>query len=248
MRRFVSIVAVLLLCAALILPAQADTQYPSSQGAVTDLANVLREDTVKDVAILSERLHNATLGNFYVVTRHFLGGTDASVYAKALFDAWNLDDEDVLLLMVIGEEKYALAVGSAAKAGLSADTQTSLLASHFRSHFLNRNYDEAVADLSAQIAQALARAEGETINVSGLFGTAAIQSTPAPATGSYQWGNSYFSLEDFEDEDWPIDIEYSSHSAHFNWRGWLIWGLVIYFAFFRKKKSYNFGHGPRGRR
>lgn len=247
MRRIVSLFAALLLCAGLCLPAAAETQYPLSQGIVTDLAGVLSESTAADLAALSEKMANASLGKFYVVTRHFLGGTDAAVYARALFDAWHLNSDDVLLLMVIGEETYAFAVGTAAKNALSADTQTSLLASHFRSAFLKRDYDGAVAELSLQTAGTLAKAAGVTLNTSGVFGTAAPSSTARPQSASSVW-QDMFSLQDYEDEDWPVDTQYSSHVS-FNWRGWLIWGLVIYFLFFRKKKKvYDFGHGPKSRR
>ncbi|MBR1585998.1 MAG: TPM domain-containing protein [Clostridia bacterium] len=250
-RRIVSLLLALLLCAGLVLPAGAETQYPSFQGIVTDLAGVLGEDTVQDLSLLAERMSDASLslGSFYVVTRHFLGGTDAAVYAKALFEAWDLGWQDVLLLMVIGEEKYALYVGDGVKAALSADTQTSLLATHFRSAFLNRKYDEAVADLAVQTVQTIAKAGGTSVNTAGLFGTAAVSATHQPTAQSLTnaW-ESMFAFQDFEeDDDWPLDIQYSNYSG-FNWRGWLIWGLLIYFVFFRKKKSYNFGHGPRGRR
>jgi len=246
MRRILSVFAVLALCLAAALPVRAETQYPLSQGIVTDLAEVLGEDTAQDLMQLSERMNRASLGSFYVVTRHFLGGTDASADARALFEAWSLNSDDVLLLMVIGEESYALEAGAAAQTALPRDTQTSLLATHFRGDFLNRGYDEAVADLSVQLCRTLGRAWGETVNTGGLFGAAAIQSTPAPQSLSTAW-ESMFSLQEFEDEDWPVDEQYSSRGS-FHWRGWLIWSLLIYFLFFRKKKKYNFGHGPDRRR
>ncbi len=254
MRRILSVFAVLALCLAAALPVRAETQYPLSQGIVTDLAEVLGEDTAQDLMQLSERMNRASLGSFYVVTRHFLGGTDASAYARALFEAWSLNSDDVLLLMVIGEESYALEAGAAAQTALPRDTQTSLLATHFRGDFLQRKYNEAAADLGMQVASVLARASGSSVSTAGLFGTAAIQSTPRPqqsassaSSASSLW-NGMFSMEDYgEEEDWPLDAQYSSRGS-FNWRGWLIWALLIYFLFFRKKRSYNFGHAPRGRK
>ena len=146
MRRIVSIVVALVLCLGLLPVSYGETQYPLSQGAVTDLAGVLGEKTAQDFAALSERLQAACGARLHVVTRHFLGGQDAAAYAQGLFDSWGLEGQDVLLLMVIGEENYALAVGRQARQALSADTQTSLLATHFRAAFLNRQYDEALAD------------------------------------------------------------------------------------------------------
>ena len=249
LRRMVAFVSVMLLCMGLCLPAlAAQTQYPASQGIVTDLADVLGEGAVSDLNALADKMTKVSLGNIYVITRHFLGGTDAAVYAEKLFEAWNLNSDDVLLLLVIGEDTYAVEVGAAARAALPGDTVTSLLANHFRSAFLNRSYDEAVADVTTQMAQALARAANVNLNTAGLFGTAVIQSTPKPQTSVSTW-DSMFSLEDFDDEDWPTDTEWTGRTS-FNWRGWVIWALLIYFLFFRKKKrtKYNFDHDPRGRR
>lgn len=255
MRRMMAVLFALMLCLGACVPGRAETQYPLSQGIVTDLAEVLGEDVTWDLKTLAQRMNDEGLGSIRVVTRHFLGGTDASVYAKALFDAWGLGDEDVLLLMVIGEESYAMEAGAAARAALSNDTRTSLLATHFRNAFLQRKYGEAVWDVSVQTCAALAKAAGVTVSVSGLFGASAVQNAPAkPQIGSSSgsvsqsvW-DSMFSTQDYEDDStWPLDARYSSRSG-FNWRGWIIWGLVIYFVFFRRKRKYNFGHGPGKRR
>ncbi len=254
MRKIVAWIAVMLLCVGLMLPAQAESAYPLSQGIATDLADVLSESTVRDLKTLSERMNNAGLGKIYVVTRHFLGGTDAADYAQALFSAWKLEDKDVLLLLVIGEEAYALQAGAQAQTALSRDTQTSLLATHFRAAFLDRKYDEATADAVTQLSAVLAKTQGTTVSTAGLFGvSASSQQQPAAkpqlssdASLSSVW-ESMFSTDDYAQEDqWPLDDRYSSRSS-FNWRGWLIWGLVIYFLFFRKKRKYNFGHGPKRR-
>ena len=121
-------------------------------------------------------------------------------------------------------------------------SQTSLLASHFRSLYLNRQYDEALAELSVTLGQALAKAFGDTLDTAGLFGTAAIQSTPQPQTVDDYW-YGMFARDDYDArqnndetywEDWQNQWRYEESSI--NWRSVIIWGLVIYFLFFRRKR------------
>lgn len=240
----------LLLCAALFSVALGETAYPASQGTATDLAGVLGEATIADLSALSQRLEAATKGKCYVITRHFLGGADARAYARGLFNAWGLGEEDGLLLLVIGEEGYALALGSRAEKALPADAQTALLATHFRSAYLKREYDAAVADFSAALSQALAKAEGKSVKTAGLFGQADIQATPAPqAWDSFRADMSTLWQDMFgEEEAATARAEEAREERKTNWKTILIWGLVIYFLFFRKKRRYNFGHGPKGKR
>ena len=44
-----------------------------------------------------------------------------------------------------------------------------------------------------------------------------------------------FAQDDYQEESWSWDSEWESQENRINWRGILIWGLVIYFLFFRRK-------------
>ena len=254
-RRTWAMILAVMLCLGGAVAAHAETEYPPRpQGAVADLAGVLGEQTIQDLDQLSQRLEDTSGGHLYVLTRHFLGGMNAQAYANKVFSVWGLEEQDALFLIVVGEENYALALGSLARQAVPADTQTSLQANHFRTAFLNRQYDEAMADLAVSLCQSLAKAWGDQLNVSGLFGQAAIQSTPQPQSIGDLW-SGMFAREDYaarEDDDdflwqnWQDEWQYEER--HINWRGIIIWGLVIYFLFFRKKKKYNFGHAPGKRR
>ena len=244
-RRVWAIVIMLSLCACCLAPVQAETEYPPRpEGAVADLAGVLGESAVKDIGTLSGRLTEAVSGSVYVLTRHFLGGVDAQQYADKVFEVWGLKENDALLLMVIGEESFALSLGSGMKAKLSAEERTGLLATHFRTPFLNRQYDEAAADLAVSLSQAMAKAQGKTVDVTGLFGQSAIsaQATPKPQSASDFWSNmfardDYDATENSNDQIWQSwQSERRSEETRINWRSVIIWALVIYFLFFRKKK------------
>lgn len=225
-----------LFCAALLLSfccaAQAAVSYPANQGRVTDLANVLGEDTVRDLTELSSRMKEAMDGDMYIVTRHFLGGADTAAYADGLFKAWGLGEMDALLLMVIGEEDYALSLGGGIRALLPDETRIALLGAQLRPAFLNREYDAAAAAFSLAYAGRLEKLFDTEIQTSGLLGQQALKSTPAPLSISQLWMNVFGDAWEGEAPDAPFAQEEEGISL----RTLIIWGLVIYFLFFRKKK------------
>ena len=241
--RFIALLAALVLCLGLTAPAFAETKYPPRpQGTVADLAGVLGEQSIADLETLNTRLNTAVGGKLYVLTRHFLGGVNATTYAKKVFDVWALGTNDALLLMVIGEETYALSLGAEAEKAVPADTQISLQANRFRGAYLARQYDEALSQLALNLGQSLAKAKNQTLDVSGLFGQQAIQSTPQPQT-TEDWWYGMFARDDYDArehdddrywQDWQNEWYYEE--TRINWRSVIIWGLVIYFLFFRKKR------------
>lgn len=243
LKKMGALLLALVLCLGTVSLAHAETDYPPRpSGTVSDLAGVLGEKTLEDLETLNQRLEDAAGGRVFVLTRHFLGGAKAQEYADKVFEVWGLGDCDALLLLVIGEESYALSLGLAAKKAVPADTQTSLLASHFRSMYLNRQYDEALAELSVTLGKALAKAFGDSLDTAGLFGAAAIQSTPQPQTVDDYW-YGMFARDDYDArknddetywEDWQNQWRFEESSI--NWRSVIIWGLVIYFLFFRRKR------------
>lgn len=243
--RILALALALMLCIGLAAPAFAETKYPPRpQGTVADLAGVLGEQTITDMEALNTRINTATGGQLYVLTRHFLGGVNAANYAKKVFDVWGLGSNDALLLMVIGEETYAIALGSAAEKTVPTDTQISLMANHFRTPFLARQYDEALADVAEQLGQTLAKAKNQSLDVAGLFGQTVLQSTPQPQTTD-DWWYGMFARDDYDAresdndrywQDWRN--QWNHEETRINWRSVIIWGLVIYFLFFRKKRRH----------
>lgn len=247
MRRFVCVLAAAVLCLSLLPAALAEEDAaPLLSGDVWDMAGVLSDSTAADLVALNERMSG---GRLMVVTRHFLGGKDAGAYARELLDSADSEGGAVLLL-VIGEEDYALALGDQIAKALPAESQQSLLAQNFRTPFLNRAYDEAVADFALAFAGQVSRARGEKIDLDGLFGRVGLSATPAPQ----QWsGKSDVNAmwQDFFGEDFPENRTGRDREA--DWEGGLgtliFWAFIIYFLFFRKRKRrrYDFGHGPRRR-
>lgn len=237
-----ALVLALALCFAAVSLANAETEYPPRpDGTVSDLAGVLGEKTLEDLEALNDRLDSSAGGRIYVLTRHFLGGADAQQYADQVFKVWSLEEGDALLLMVIGEEEFALSLGADSKNALSTESRNTLLGA-FRNTFKARQYDEALANLTVSLGQAMAKAKGNTLSDTGLFGTAAIQSTPQPQTVDDAW-YGMFARDDYDArensdevfwEDWQNT--WQTEETRTNWRSVIIWALVIYFLFFRRKR------------
>ena len=231
----------LILCLGTVSLAHAETEYPPRpDGTVSDLAGVLGDKAIEDMETLNQRLEDAAGGHIFVLTRHFLGGADVQQYADKVFEVWGLQGCDALLLLVIGEEDFTLTLGGAVKNVMSAEARNTLLGA-FRNTFLARNYDEALASLAMSLGQTVSKTFGNTLDTAGLFGTAAIQSTPQPQKADDYW-YGMFARDDYDAlksddetywEDWQR--QWSSEESSINWRSVIIWAAVIYFLFFRRK-------------
>lgn len=249
MRRFACVLVAAVLCLSLLPAALAEEDAaPLLSGDVWDMAGVLSDSTAADLAALNERMSS---GRLMVVTRHFLGGKDAGAYARELLDSADSEGGAVLLL-VIGEEDYALALGEQIAKALPAESQQSLLARNFRTPYLNRAYDEAVADFALAFAGQVSRAWGESIDLDGLFGRIGLSATPAPQQWSSQ-SDTNARWQDFFGEDFPENTAGRDREAEreegLSFVSIIFWAALIYFLFFRKRKRrrYDFGHGPRRR-
>lgn len=257
MRKWLCLILSALIMASLWAAPAMAISYPDNQGTVLDTAGVLGAQTIKDIETLSERCESAYGGRVYVVTRHFLGGMDAASYAQGLFDNWKLTANDALLLMVIGEETYAAQYGLEARKALSGEEGAVLLGKHLRTAYLNRQYDAALAAFLPEMAEKIAKYRGASISISGLFGQEAIQSTPAPKQGSFNWSGFITSGDvnwtDYDDQNTAdVNKEQTSQaekSTGFSFKKLIIIALILYFLFGRKgtKNRYNFRHPPRGR-
>lgn len=232
----------LALCLGTVSLAYAETEYPPRPDrTVSDLAGVLGEQAIEDTETLNERLLDAAGGRIFVLTRHFLGGADTQQYADQVFKVWNLEKDDALLLIVIGEEDFALSLGANSKNALPTESRNTLLGT-FRNAYKARQYDEALAALVLSLGQTMAKAKGNSLDAVGLFGTAAIQSTPQPQTVDDYW-YGMFARDDYDarkndDETYWEDRQnqWRFEESSINWRSVIIWGLVIYFLFFRRKR------------
>jgi len=154
---------------------------------VRDSAGVLGAATLKDARALVSLVEESTDITLAVETRHFLGGAEVSAYAQRLLEETSDPSNTMLLLMVIGEEDYALAAGSGAAKLLNPAARETLLSTQFRSPFLARDYDRALSAFLSRTADQLAAATGKSIDQEGLFGQVKAP-TPAPTSAPQSTG------------------------------------------------------------
>ena len=255
-KRIAALLISLSLLMAFCLSAAQAVTYPEKHGAVNDDAAVLSASTANDVDSLNSRSDV----DFTVVTRHFLGGMDAQEYCDGLFKAWKLGENDVLLLLVIGEERYACTLGSDVSGKyISSEQLNSLLSSNLRPYFIqNRDYDGAVGHFLLAAASQAARAAGKTLNTNGLFGSSQTQGASSQSSSSSSgssftswtegvW-NSFFSdneLNNANSYNYNYEYEYENESGFS--MGKLILILIILLIIVKhRKKNGKSGLGPFG--
>lgn len=200
---------IICLCA---FPAMARVTYPEQRGCVNDDAAVLSAQTVNDIIELNDRMDGA---EFVVVTRHFLGGADAQEYCKGLFDYWQLDEDDALLLLVIGEERYDVMLGDFVRSCISEEQLSSLLSSQLRAPFINeRDYDKAVGNFLLSVSSQISRSTGENLNTGGLFGTENTAQEKVFDNWKGNWWEGFFA-EVVGEDDWDEEKEYAGDTYYY---------------------------------
>lgn len=131
---------------------KAEGQVPAifDQAAVLDPALVVQADE------LAQLLRQHTGYSYLVLTKHFLGGQDVHLYARQMLEqtVGEQMDNTLLLVMVIGEDSYAAALGENLQHKLGQDLVYSLLSSHFdRAYVQDRAYDQALASFLLSLSE-----------------------------------------------------------------------------------------------
>lgn len=230
------------------------TAFAQEVPAVRDSAAVLGATTLKDARALVRLTEEITGITLAVETRHFLGGAEVSAYAQRLLGETGDPNNTLLLLMVIGEESYALAAGSGASKLLNTAARETLLSTQFRSPFLARDYDRAVSAYLSRAAAQLADATGKTIDQEGLFGQVKAL-TPVPtaapqSTGPYKRVN--FDLNSILGEQLtPTSVPRTQSQNEDKDKGLslgsiVLIGIVLSMFFGRKNRGGGCGCGPLG--
>lgn len=173
-----AIVCLALACMLLVSTALAAPRYPATQGRVTDAAAVLSAAVVTDLTTASERLQKAAGVTLTVATVDFLDGASLQSYGEGLRAVWGLEDEDLLLLLCVGEDKFGLFPGGDVTDRLSSATQQKLLSAYLEAPFLRQDYDGAVRAFVPTLITECAKAWRTEVDLSGLLGTPAATAAP----------------------------------------------------------------------
>ena len=150
-RRIISILAALVLCAALASSAFAIVDQSDSFYAA-DYANVLSSSTEQMIIDYNGALEQQCQGaQIVVVTVDYLDGMTSDAYAYQLFNSWGVGSSEynngMLLLLAVQENKAWLAYGLGLNSLLSSQSVDSMLNEYFWSDFDKGNYDSAVTKL-----------------------------------------------------------------------------------------------------
>ena len=172
------IVCLALACMLLASTALATPRYPASQGSVTDAAAVLSASVVSDLTKAAERLEKATGVSLTVATVDFLDGASLQSYGDGLRAAWGMGDEDLLLLLCVGEDRFGLFPGEDVTDRLSSATQQKLLSAYLEAPFLRQDYDGAVRSFVPALITECAKAWRTEVDLSGLLGMPAATAAP----------------------------------------------------------------------
>ncbi len=186
-------VFVLLLALMLLVPlcALGALRMPEHRGTVTDDANVLSAQTVSDLNSYAQKLAEKADVNLHVALVHFLDGAEVQSYANTLFDLWELENDDLLLLGAAGEDSFAAVMGNDVQKVLGKTNAENLLftSSEFSSFFRTQQYDAAIAAYCTALNELVHKQTGESIRMDGLFGQAAAD----PIQQVQQYGSALWS-------------------------------------------------------
>lgn len=168
MKKFLCI----LLCLLLPLTACAAARMPEKRGSINDAADVLSAQTVADLGQFSKQATKEADIDLHVVTVHFLDGLEPQPYAEQLFQKWQMEDDDLLLVCAVGEDSFAIAMGSEAERLLGRANADNLLftSSEFAQLFRTQQYDAAVAAFCEGLNKLLEKQKGGSVRMEGLFG------------------------------------------------------------------------------
>lgn len=169
MKKWIALFLCCMLC--LCSTALAGPRYPVQNAPVTDGAAVLTRETVEELTTYHKKLQKETDIRLHVATVDFLDGAAMDQYLQGLWQTWKLEDDDMLLLLAVGEDKFAIRAGEDIAPKLSDSLLKKLLSAHLEGPFLRRDYDGAIRALIPALNEEINKVFHADVALDGLFGT-----------------------------------------------------------------------------
>lgn len=235
MKHIVRFALLLCLCLCLCLTASAEPRYPSRSGATTDTAAVFSHTTMEDLNEFHTRLERSDTLMLHIVTVDFLDAQEVSAYADTLFDRWKLGKDDLLLLLAVGEDQYAVKAGKNVEKRISVATQAKLLATNLYAPFDAQDYDSAIASWLVALTREVNKSYGASIKADDLFGR---------STGSFYqgWAEGLQKAVQSVTEDSGFFLTEEDKSTGFSFLKVVLTIVLLVIIFgSRKKKGFPFG-------
>lgn len=214
--------------------AMAAPRMPKTHGAVTDEADVLSAQTSADFQRYAERVEEETDLRLHVALVHFLDGLDVQSYADQLFENWELESEDVLLVIAAAEDSFAASLGSKAADVLGKSENLLYTSSDCSSLIRSQQYDAAIASYCVAVDAVLVKRTGESC-IGSLFGKQ-VQSVPdARQYASRLWSDVVQTIEVAGTEAQQRYEEREQQDNGISAGGWIV--LVILAVILMRQQS-----------
>ena len=236
MKRISALALALLICLT-VLPALAALRTPENRGAVTDDADVLSAQTVKDVKAYAEQVKDETGLGLYVAVVHFLDGAEVKAYAAQLFSQWALGDDDVLLLGAAGEDSFATVMGKNVGKKLGEKNAENLmyLSSDFGEAFKHQQYDKAMDSWFTALNALINKQCGADIDLGDKFKSAQSPTeTPAPGGDDYAsqiWRQVLYSIDEHSTDYQTYQENRQDDDNGIGVGGWIILIVLVMIIF-----------------
>lgn len=186
-KRLIILFSSVFLLANLILPVQAAITVPEETDYyVNDYMNVLSESTVDTINTKNDQLDGGA--EILILTTDYID-TDSEEYAYRIFNQWKIGDAEnnngVLILLVIQEEKFWIATGTGLDDVLDAGTLSDIIYDYMEADFDAGRYDEAVLNTFNAIWQIVSAKYGVVEEAPVSSDTAYQPSNPASVKGGF---------------------------------------------------------------
>ena len=180
MKRIASWVACIVLTMLLLVSgASAEPRYPAHHSAVNDTAAVFSADTATELNSVISEMELRTNVSLSVATVDFLDGYDMDTYLSGLFTKWAFNNNDVLLLIAVGEDKCGVKIGSGVH--LSDTTVQKLIVTYLEPAVRAQDYESALYSFIPRLVGEIGKAYNVNLS-SGTFAQPVATTAPPSQT------------------------------------------------------------------
>lgn len=156
-------ILLLILCVFALQILWANDNYPKPTSWVNDYTNTLSQESIQQLEGLITELKQKTEAEIAVAIVNDMGGLDRDTYANELYRSWKVgskNDEGILYFIAKTERKVKIEVGYGLE-GLFNDAKAGRILDEYSVPYLKLNqYDQAVVQTVAVIAQIIAEDKG----------------------------------------------------------------------------------------
>lgn len=162
-RRSVALLLAWLLLAGPLSAAFPQT-FPEPVGYVNDFANIIPENTERQITALCTEVEQKTGAEIAVVTVETVDDEDYTTYANKLFEAWGIgkkgDDRGILLFTTMQERKVRIEVGYGLEPIITDGTAGAILDQHVLPYYDQNDYGSGMLAGTRAIAEIIAGEAG----------------------------------------------------------------------------------------